>query len=428
MTGMIYNILKNPRELKPHKTNVEIYGTETIDIDLVDSIKNKGILEPIVILEDNTILSGHRRWVAAKELKLERIPCRSMSFSDDLDEKEALVEFNRQRNKTYSQRMNEADLLTEIYGERNRKKQLETLKKGNVKPVVATLPQRAYKKNSTVEIGKTRNLVADKIGMKPKTYSKVKSIWDTAKKGDTYAKSLVEKLDKEDLSANEASNRIKVYQEAPETIKEKIIKEDLSSKEAINIIKKEEIKKQIEEKQLEKKNELFQPADIKDKKYNVIYADPPWKYDFSKTSNRDIENQYPTMDVKDICDFKIPADDDSILFLWATAPKLREALEVMEFWGFEYKTHAVWDKEMIGMGYYFRGQHELLLIGIKGKVSPPDPSNRYASVIRQKRTKHSKKPDCVYKLIEKMYPHGVYLEMFARNIHSELWDVWGNEI
>jgi len=80
------------------------------------------------------------------------------------------------------------------------------------------------------------------------------------------------------------------------------------------------------------------------------------------------------------------------------------------------------------MGYYFRGQHELLLIGTKGNISPPQPENRRSSVISVPRTKHSKKPECVYRMIEKMYPHGVYLELFARSKYSENWDVWGNEV
>src|SRR3990167_9886532 len=100
------------------------------------------------------------------------------------------------------------------------------------------------------------------------------------------------------------------------------------------------------------------------KKYQIIYADPPWRYNFSKSDSRKIENQYPTMDIKDICDliysFPFEFSESSILYLWATAPKLREALKVMEAWGFDYKTHAIWDKEIIGMGYWFRGQHELL--------------------------------------------------------------------
>ena len=93
-------------------------------------------------------------------------------------------------------------------------------------------------------------------------------------------------------------------------------------------------------------------------KYQIIYADPPWRYDFSKSNSRKIENNYPTMELEEIKDFLIPADRNAVLYLWATAPKLKEALSVMESWGFTYKTHAIWDKEIIGMGYWFRGQHE----------------------------------------------------------------------
>jgi len=103
-------------------------------------------------------------------------------------------------------------------------------------------------------------------------------------------------------------------------------------------------------------------------KYEVILADPPWKYDFSKDSTDSIEYHYPTMILEEIKNLKVPSADNAVLFLWATAPKLKEALEVIESWGFKYKTCAVWDKEWIGMGYWFRGQHELLLVGIKGKV------------------------------------------------------------
>lgn len=106
-------------------------------------------------------------------------------------------------------------------------------------------------------------------------------------------------------------------------------------------------------------------------KYQVIYADPPWRYRHCSSKSRKIENQYPTMQINDIKSLKVPADDNCILYLWATAPKLNEAIEVMSSWGFDYRTCMVWDKEIIGMGYWFRGQHELLLVGVKGKMSPP---------------------------------------------------------
>lgn len=162
------------------------------------------------------------------------------------------------------------------------------------------------------------------------------------------------------------------------------------------------------------------------KLYDVIYADPPWRYDFSETDSRKIENQYSTMELRDIKRLKVPSSENAVLFLWATAPKLTEALEVMSAWGFQYKTHGIWDKEKIGMGYWFRGQHELLLVGTKGNFSPPEPQNRYGSVYRNVRTNHSAKPHEYYLIIEKMLPGMNYLEMFARNSRSG-WDSWGNQ-
>jgi N6-adenosine-specific RNA methylase IME4 len=162
-------------------------------------------------------------------------------------------------------------------------------------------------------------------------------------------------------------------------------------------------------------------------KYDVIYSDPPWKYDFSKSKSRKIENQYETMTLEDIKNLNVPSADDSILYLWATAPKLLEALSVMDAWGFEYITQMVWDKEIMGMGYWFRGQHEILLVGRKGKFSPPPASLRISSVYREKRSSHSKKPDAIRNLISSWFPDAKKIELFSRD-NTEGWDVWGNEV
>jgi N6-adenosine-specific RNA methylase IME4 len=162
--------------------------------------------------------------------------------------------------------------------------------------------------------------------------------------------------------------------------------------------------------------------------FNVILADPPWQYQFSETESRAIENQYPTMDLDDIKKLQIPSADDSVLFLWATAPKLEEALQVLNAWGFGYRTCAVWDKEVIGMGYWFRNQHELLLVGVKGNFHPPDPEIRISSVIRQKRSEHSRKPECIYGILESMFPQGKFLELFARQNKRPDWMIWGNQL
>ena len=160
--------------------------------------------------------------------------------------------------------------------------------------------------------------------------------------------------------------------------------------------------------------------------YPVIYADPPWRYEHVKTESRAIENQYPTMTLDDICALDIPAHDDAILFLWGTSPKLEEAMRVIREWGFTYRTCAVWDKQKIGMGYYFRQQHELLLVATRGNLPAPQPANRPSSVFSFLRGEHSAKPFEVAEMIEQMYPELPKLEMFCRAPRNG-WDAWGNQ-
>lgn len=163
------------------------------------------------------------------------------------------------------------------------------------------------------------------------------------------------------------------------------------------------------------------------RQYDVIYADPPWSYSFSPTKSRRIENHYPTMSVAEICELEIPAKKNSVCYMWATAPKLREGLEVLEAWGFKYKTHCVWDKQIVGMGHWFRGQHELVLVGTRGKFSPPDRHLRVSSVFSERRGRHSKKPTKFRDLISEWYPEASKIEFFARD-RAAGWDAWGNQV
>ena len=184
----------------------------------------------------------------------------------------------------------------------------------------------------------------------------------------------------------------------------------------------------VREQSRERREQEYKNKPLPEGEFDVIYADPPWRYDFEESANRDIENHYPTMSLEDICNLKVPSAKNAVLLLWATAPKLQEALAVMKSWGFEYKTNAVWDKQKIGLGYWFRGQHELLLVGTKGNFSPPDPDRRVPSVISELRGVHSKKPFKIYELIESMFPKRRYVELFAREGCNEDWSFWGNEV
>jgi N6-adenosine-specific RNA methylase IME4 len=160
--------------------------------------------------------------------------------------------------------------------------------------------------------------------------------------------------------------------------------------------------------------------------FEVIYADPPWNY-HNDTPGREVERHYPTMSVDDICALPVPAARNAVLFLWAVSPQLPEALKVMTAWGFTYRSSAVWDKELVGMGYWFRGQHEHLLVGVRGKWSPPPQPLRVSSVYREPRGRHSKKPDAIRNMIAAWWPDARRLEMFCR-YPAPGWSVWGNQV
>jgi N6-adenosine-specific RNA methylase IME4 len=169
---------------------------------------------------------------------------------------------------------------------------------------------------------------------------------------------------------------------------------------------------------------------LPDAKYGVIYADPEWRFEtYSENGmDRSADNHYPTSVVDDICKRDVPAiaADDCVLFLWATAPMLPEALRVMDAWGFQYKSQAVWSKDKVGTGYWFRNCHELLLVGTKGKIPAPAMGTQWASVIEAPVGAHSQKPERVYELIEAYFPNLPKIELNARSVRDG-WTAWGNE-
>jgi N6-adenosine-specific RNA methylase IME4 len=165
--------------------------------------------------------------------------------------------------------------------------------------------------------------------------------------------------------------------------------------------------------------------------FNVIYADPPWAfepYSLDTGMDRAADNHYPTMTVDAIKAMDVPkiAARDCVLFLWATVPMLRDALDVMDAWGFEYKSHCIWNKDRIGTGYWFRNKHELLLVGVKGKIPAPLPGTQAHSVIDGPVKEHSKKPIIFKTIIKGLFPDLPGIELFARAGDDD-WKTWGKE-
>lgn len=173
-----------------------------------------------------------------------------------------------------------------------------------------------------------------------------------------------------------------------------------------------------------------------DKKYDIIYADPPWSYkDKALAGKRGACCKYNVMNLKEIQNLPINkiASNNCILFLWITMPNLNIAFDVIEKWGFKYKTVGfTWVKEnkkakslFWGMGNWTRANAELCLIATKGK--PKRKSAKVHSVIISKIREHSRKPDETREKIVELCGDLPRIELFARQ-HTEGWDCWGNEV
>jgi N6-adenosine-specific RNA methylase IME4 len=172
---------------------------------------------------------------------------------------------------------------------------------------------------------------------------------------------------------------------------------------------------------------------LPERRYVVLYADPPWRFEvYSRDTglDRDAANHYPVMTLDDIkaLDVASIAASDSVLFLWGTSPMIEHAHEVMRAWGFAYKSQFIWVKDRVGLGFWARGKHEILLVGTRGKVPAPAPGTQFPSVIEAKAREHSRKPDEAYEIIERYFPTAPKVELFARpGMLRPTWDYWGPE-
>lgn len=161
-------------------------------------------------------------------------------------------------------------------------------------------------------------------------------------------------------------------------------------------------------------------------KFGTIYADPPWAYG-NQGTRAATGNHYGTMSIKDICDLPVRdlVADDAHLHLWTTNSFLRESFELIDAWGFEYKSCAVWVKPQMGIGNYVRVSHEFLMIAVRGNAKSFIKKN-VMSWFEHPRTKHSAKPDYWRRVIQENSP-GPYLELFGRE-QIPGWTVFGNQI
>ncbi len=193
-----------------------------------------------------------------------------------------------------------------------------------------------------------------------------------------------------------------------------------------------------------------------DKKYEIIYPDPPWDYEyigknfhkqFSKYKNsfKPVDSacdHYSTMSIEEIKALPVYdlSDKNCLCFIWVTSPFMKEGIQILECWGFEYKTIAfVWNKLAVNPGFYTMSEIELCLVGKKKGGSIPKPRGarnikqlyetleEFPQFYSERRTVHSKKPDEFRNRITKMFPYQLKIELFARQKYDG-WDCWGNEV
>jgi N6-adenosine-specific RNA methylase IME4 len=232
----------------------------------------------------------------------------------------------------------------------------------------------------------------------------------------------------------------KIEEKAAPEIKEKLSTGELSINQAYQDIKKEEKKEELKEKKEQyierveaiSKNEFKIDIFNTNEKFRVIYADPAWSYNDKQETPQlgGAAKHYDTMSISELCQLPVKdiSEKNSVLFLWVTSPLLEDAFQVINAWGFKYKTSFIWDKVKHNMGHYNSVRHEILLIATKGSCVP-DNKKLYDSVqCIERNDNHSEKPIEFLNIIDDIYQYGNKIEMFCRKIKKQNWYGWGNEL
>lgn len=348
---------------------------------LAQSIKEIGLLHPVVINENNELIAGHRRIEAFKINGMTEIPVHKINLQDILK-----GEFHENvERKDFTSR--EKVAIKQAIEPEFKEEANQRISKGGRKHGLIYKDLANGEESTQVEenLNKSRENVARFVNTSHDTLNKLETIIHASEENPDEFGDLPEKIDAGDVSVNYAH---------------KMVKRSEDHKSG-NI------------------------PELPTGQFDIILADPPWSYDINTRGSPD--DHYQVMTNEQIYNLDVPAADNCMLFLWATAPKLQEALNTVREWGFEYKTNMVWIKDKIGTGHYVRGKHEFLLIAEKGDMPLPQEKTRPNSVFEAPRKQHSEKPEIVYQLIEQMYPNRSYLELFARQNKRPSWVTWGKE-
>jgi N6-adenosine-specific RNA methylase IME4 len=374
---------------------------------LADDIKANGQREPIVFL-DGKLLDGRNRWLACE---LAGVKPRRENHSGMKNPVEYVWSLNyRRRHLDESQRAMAAERYRQLLAE-----PAANLPTWSSEPITLTPPEPQS------PTGRLRDVAAEKFNVSSRLVDDARVVQKSG------VPELVEAVDAREVAVSAAVDIAKL---PPEKQREIIAKAD---PKLVKQVAKELRSEKQEERRAERIERIERiargnaPLDGA-ARFPILLADPPWRYDFSETESRAIENQYPTLSLDEICALPIGdmATQDAALFLWHPAGKATEAVRVVTAWGFRERSSWVWVKESIGPGYWGRLRHEMLMICTRGDFPAPAPSDRFDSVIEQPRGEHSAKPVEAMERIERMYPTLPKIELFAR-APREGWERWGNQ-
>jgi len=372
------------REYDIHSLSLIFPPMSKGDFDqLASDISSNGLLEPITLYEDQ-ILDGRNRYRACVNTGV------SPKFVDYEGDDPLTFVISKNLSRSHLDESQRAMVAARLA---NMKQHSNQYNNGQ-----ANLPDHISQKNA-----------AEKLNVGDRS---VRSARKVIESGD---KNLIQAVENGSIAVSVA---------------EKIARLDPEEREQVISASRPEqaIKKATRQK---KEVELAQrQTALPQKKYGVIYADPEWKFEtFSENGmDRSADNHYPTSVTDDICQRPVwdIAAEDSVLFLWATVPMIKDAFKVMDAWGFTYKSQAIWVKDRIGTGYWFRNKHEILLVGTKGKIPAPAMGDQFNSIIEAPLGAHSEKPKVFHEMIEAYFPTLPKIELNARDAR-EGWDIWGYE-
>jgi len=386
------------KTLQPHPaaTIFPLIDAESLKMLFHDIVVN-GLHQPIVLHPDGTILDGRNRYLACAMAKIEP----------------AFV--------TWTGRPGEE--VTFVVSANLHRRHLSESQRALVAAKLATLQHGGDRKSgqsANWHLDPTQTTAADLLNVGLRSVKRARSVLESG------APEVIAAIERGDVAVSTAADVIELPQKEQREI---VARGTTAILKAAKRIRNE----RLEQRRAERMTTLADAARgntplITAVRYPIVYADPPWQYEHMETESRIIENHYPTMDLDAIC--SLPLADittpDAMLFLWSTSSKVAEAVRVIDAWGFNYRTCMAWVKDKIGMGYYVRQQHELLLIAAKGTPPAPAPSDRPPSVVLADREAHSVKPVVFYELIEQMYPGLPRIELFARS-ERKGWAAWGNQ-